>query len=100
MQRGASRFAYSAHNTQGAAILPSVPPVSGDMGMSLPALQPAAVAAAYQDSVLDQADGDEGGLLQAQTDATHGQAHGQQVTHVTYVVLMVKVFEVCPHFQV
>ena len=71
------------------ALLPSVPPVSGDMGITLPAPQPAATAGPPRDPAFGQADGQLGGLLPTQQmDAMPGLQHEQQVTALAFMVFM------------
>ena len=70
---------------QAAGVLPSVSPVSPDVGMQLPACQPAARLEANQEAALDCAQADAGKRPQAQQiEATPGQANDQQVRYPAY----------------
>ena len=74
-----------AHTVQAAGVLPSVSPVSPDVGMQLPACQPAARLEANQEAALDCAQADAGKRPQAQQiEATPGQANDQQVRYPAY----------------
>ena len=64
---------------------PSVSPVSPDVGMQLPALQPATRAEANQEAVLENSQASAGKRPQAQqNEARHLQPNGQQVSCPAY----------------
>lgn len=72
-----------AHAVQAAGVLPSVSPVSPDMGLQLPARQPAARVEANQEEALDCAQANAGKRPQ-QLEPMPGQPHDQQVRYPAY----------------